>query len=65
MLSKNVLTMHHRVVVVEDVLNNFTETLIYVVQYTIIDRSKFKNDNVIWINSLTSVKEPIGITYEF
>lgn len=56
--------MHHRVVV-EDVLNNFTETLIYVVQCTIIDRSKFKNDNVIWINSLTSVKEPIGITYEF
>lgn len=65
MLSKNVLTMHHRVVVVEDVLNKFTETLIYVVQCTIIDRSKFKNDNVIWINSLTSVKEPIGITYEF
>lgn len=63
MLSKNVLTMHHRVVVVEDVLNNFTETLIYVVQCTIIDRSKFKK--VIWINSLTSVKEPIGITYEF
>lgn len=57
--------MHHRVVVVEDVLNNFTETLIYEVQCTIIDRSKFKNDNVIWINSLTSVKEPIGITYEF